>query len=379
MFKYAIYSFLLSVMFSCGKPQDSANGETISYSVDSVVIDSKGHIFDLQYSLLKSDYSQEDGVLYNYNGFEHSIEMIDLDRLELVEKFPLQKEGPDGAGSRVFNLTSIGNGNLCLQSEIGAAIFTLDGKLLKKFDWNKIPEANGGIADKEYVQLQVANPYFENMAFALVIDYLNNTVTLKKLKIADTLISSFEIDPKGNYKKYTLGDLTTYNRWDPRVFISSQKDKIIVSHEYSNDFYVYSQESDHVQQVIYSTIHTPGSVTIATEGDFINSTEDRIKAVQYYLEQVSFGPLVWDPQNKRYYRLSSSSIFGEEKRDDRILHETTSVDVYLSVFDQEFKLISEMPLPELNNKSSAKYFAKDGMLWVFENRDDEMGFVRLSF
>jgi hypothetical protein len=77
--------------------------------------------------------------------------------------------------------------------------------------------------------------------------------------------------------------------------------------------------------------------------------------------------------------LSSSSTFGEEEREDRILHETTSVDVYLSVFDQEFKVISEMPLPELNNKSLAKYFVKDGMLWVFENRDDEMGFVRIIF
>jgi hypothetical protein len=379
MFNYAIISFLVSAMFSCGKPQDAANGEAISYRVDSVVMDSKGHIFDLQYSLLKSDYSQEDGVLYNYNGYEHSIEMIDLERLELVEKFPLQKEGPDGAGLRVFNLTSIGNGNLCLQSEIGAAIFNLEGKLLKKFDWNKIPQANGGIAEKEYVQLQVANPYFENMAFALVIDELNNTVTLKQLNITDTLISSFEIDPEGNYKKYILGDLTTYNKWDPSVFIASQQDKIIVSHEYTNDFYVYSPESEDLQQVIYSSIHTPSTVTITTEGDFNNSIDDRRKALQSYREQVSFGPLVWDPQNKRYYRLSSSSTFGEEKREDRILHETTSIDVYLSVFDREFNLISEIPIPELNNKSSAKYFVKDGMLWIFENRDDEMGFMRVIF
>ncbi|HSI74938.1 MAG TPA: DUF4221 family protein [Lunatimonas sp.] len=379
MFNYAIISFLLSVIFSCGKLQDTGNIEIISYSVDSVVIDSKGHIFDLRYLLHVSDYCQEDGFLYNYSAFDHSIEMIDLGRLELVEKFPLQKEGPDGTGSGVFNLTSKGNGNLFLASEIGAAIFTLEGKLLKKFDWKKISRAAGGITDEEYVLQQVANPYFEYLAFALVIDQLTNRIILKKLNTTDGIISSYEIDPEGNYRKYTLGDLTTSYRWYPKVFIASQQDKIIVSHEFSNDFYVSSPESEDLQQVIYASIHTPSTVTIATEGDFNNSIDDRRKALQSYREQVSFGPFVWDPQNKRYYRLSSSSTFGEEKQERRLLNETINVDVYLSVFDQEFNLISEMSLPELNNQSSAKYFVRDGMLWVFENRDDEMGFVRVIF
>nr|MBI1231669.1 DUF4221 domain-containing protein [Cytophagales bacterium] len=84
MFNYVTIAFLLGVMFSCGKPQEAANVETISYRVDSVVIDSKGHIFDLRYSLHVSDYCQEDGFLYNYSAFDHSIERIDLDQLELV-------------------------------------------------------------------------------------------------------------------------------------------------------------------------------------------------------------------------------------------------------------------------------------------------------
>jgi hypothetical protein len=119
-------------------------------------------------------------------------------------------------------------------------------------------------------------------------------------------------------------------------------------------------------------------VTIATEGDFINSIEDRIKALESYHEQVRFGPLVWDLQNKRYLRLSSSSRFGEEKREGRLLHERTNIDVFLSVFDMEFNLLTEIPIPELTINPSAKYFMKDGKLWVFKNREDEMGFVRID-
>ncbi|WP_162415984.1 DUF4221 family protein [Cyclobacterium roseum] len=377
MFNRTFLGILLIVGFSCGKSQDAANVETISYSVDSVVVDSMGEILYLEYLLQVSDYCQEDAFLYNYSEFDHSIEKIDLDRLELVDKYPLQKEGPDGTGSWISSLKSLGNGKLFLAGQFGGH-FNLEGRLVKKFDWNNISLAQGGMADKENVYQQMANPSFDHLAFGLVTDHSTNRISLKKLNIADTLISTFEIDPNGNYKKYTLGDLTTYNKWDPRVFITSQQDKMIISHEFSNDFYVYSPENDELQQVTYSSQHTPSKVTIATEGDLINSIEDRINALESYHEQVSFGPLVWDLQNKRYLRLSSSRRFGEEKRERRLLHETTNIDVFLSVFDMEFNLLSETPIPKLTINPSSKYFVKDGVLWVFKNREDEMGFVRVA-
>ncbi|MDN3688773.1 DUF4221 family protein [Cyclobacterium jeungdonense] len=376
MINRTFLAIILTISFSCGKSQDSASVESIVYSVDSVVVDSMGEILYLEYLLQVSDYCQEDEFLYNYSEFDHSIEKIDLDRLELVDKYPLQKEGPDGTGSWISSLKSMGNGKLFLAGQYGGH-FNLEGRLVKKFDWNNISLAQGGMDDKENVYQQMANPSFDHLAFGLVTDHSTNRISLKKLNIADTLISTFEIDPNGNYKKYTLGDLTTYNKWDPRVFITSQQDELIVSHEFSNDFYVYSPEYDELQQVTYSSQHTPSKITIATEGDVINSIEDRINALESYHEQVSFGPLVLDPQNERYYRLSSSRTFGEEKRERRLLHETTNIDVFLSVFDMEFNLLSETPIPELNTNPSAKYFVKDGMLWVFQNRDDEMGFVRV--
>jgi hypothetical protein len=343
-----------------------------------VLVDAKGHLFDLTYVLLNSDYCAQDGFLYTLNEFDHGIDKIDLDRLELADKYPLQKEGPNGTGSWISSLKSMGKDKLFLAGQFGAH-FNLEGKLIKKFEWDKISRKQGRIADEEYLYQQMAIPGFDHLAFALVIDDLADRISLKKLNATDTLISTYEIDPYGNYKKYTLGDLSTYNKWDPRVFIASQKDKIIVSHEFSNDFYVYSAENDELQQVTYSSLHTPSKVIIATEGDFTNSIEDRIKALESYHEQVRFGPLVWDLQNKRYLRLSSSSRFGEEKRERRLLHETINIDVFLSVFDVEFNLLNEIPIPELNISLSNKYFVKDGRLWIFKNRDDEMGFVIIDF
>ncbi|MEX2569120.1 MAG: hypothetical protein WD431_24465 [Cyclobacteriaceae bacterium] len=80
MFNKTFLGILLIVSFSCGKAEDKATVDTFSYSIDTVSVDAKGHIFDLTYSLLKSDYCQQDGYLYTYNEFDHGIDMIDLNQ-----------------------------------------------------------------------------------------------------------------------------------------------------------------------------------------------------------------------------------------------------------------------------------------------------------
>ncbi|MBT0812886.1 hypothetical protein KIH41_16485 [Litoribacter ruber] len=56
----------------------------------------------------------------------------------------------------------------------------------------------------------------------------------------------------------------------------------------------------------------------------------------------------------------------------------TESKIYLTVFDENFELIGETPIPELSPVSLSKYFVKDGVLWVYINVEDEMGFVRIT-
>ncbi|SMD43102.1 protein of unknown function [Aquiflexum balticum DSM 16537] len=369
---------LLIASFSCGKPGEDITVDTFSYSVDTVTVDAKGEILYLEYELRVADYSEVDGFLYNFNKHSHSIEKIDLDQLEWVGTFPLQQEGPDGTGFWISDIKGVREGQLFLSGE-KAGIFNLEGELLKKIDWSNVSPEEGGILDEEKFYIQVINPNFPESAFSLFVNYTKNSVILKKLDASQNRIAIIDIDPNDNYKTYTLGDLSTYNHWAPRVNINSQKDKIIVSHEFANDFYVFSPHGDSLQAVNYTAAYTPSKVTLTTEGDLVNSTDDRKNALQYYLGQVSFGRLVWDAKHQRYYRFSSSTQYGEEERMGWLLPEISNSEVYLSVFDADFKLLDEMPIPELNGLPLSKYFVKDGMLWVFVNLDDEMGFIRVSF
>lgn len=378
MFNQLFVVILLIASFSCGKSGEDVIDNSFNYRIDTVVVDAKGEILYLEYDLRVADYNEVDGFLYNFNKQAHSIEKIDLDRLEWVETSPLQQEGPDGTGFWISDIQSVGEGRLFLSGE-KAGIFSMEGKLIKSVDWTKISQENGGILDEEYFYKQVIHPNFGELVFSLFINHTINSVTLKKLDRSQNSITIIDIDPNENYKTYTLGDLSNYNKWAPRVNISSQKDKIIVSHEFANEFYVYSLKSDSLQAITYSSSLLPSRVNPTTEGDLVNSTEDRIKALRNYLGQVSFGMLVWDSKNQQYYRLSSSTQYGEEEREGWILPEISSSEVYLSIFDKDFKLINESPIPELNGRTLSKYFVKDGMLWVFVNLEDEMGFIRVSF
>lgn len=92
------------------------------------------------------------------------------------------------------------------------------------------------------------------------------------------------------------------------------------------------------------------------------------------MEQVRFESPVWDSVKKRYLRLSSKKTFTDTFIDESFLPEIKETRVFLSIFDAEFNLISEMQIDELNNER-VKYFAKDGKLWVCQNFSDELGFV----
>ncbi|EON78514.1 hypothetical protein ADIS_0983 [Lunatimonas lonarensis] len=61
-------------------------------------------------------------------------------------------------------------------------------------------------------------------------------------------------------------------------------------------------------------------------------------------------------------------------------HHSESVNsstIYLTVFDKNLEMLEESKIPELN-KVPGTYFVKYGAIWIFENMEDELGFLRLK-
>lgn len=366
----------LALLLSCTSRPDIIEQRSFSYSIDTVKIDAKGEILYLQYDLYTSDYSDINGILYNFNDKTNELEQIDLKNLSLEKKIQFDKEGPNGTGFWTSQLHVLCKNKLFLSGE-RTGVYNIHGEKLHIFDWNTIAKEKGGILEEERVFYQVANSNFPNQAFAIVVHDFANSVTLRQLVSSRETIKSYNIDPQENYKTYTLGDLNNYNKWDPRVYLKSIEDHIIVSHEYSNDFYVVFPAKDSVVSINYDSRIMPSKVSPTTEGDLINSTEDRKIALRNYRNQITYGPIVFDKMNGRYVRLAASIQYGEEERVGYLLPEIKRSVLYLSIFDKNLNHLLDQEIPELTQTGIPKYFIREGALWMYVNIEDELGFIRI--
>ncbi|MFC4871011.1 DUF4221 family protein [Negadavirga shengliensis] len=365
-----------ALFFSCTSNPDSSHERRLSYTIDTVRIDSKDEILFLQRDLLVSDYSEFEGMLYNFNDRTHHVEQINLNNLTLEKTVPFEQEGPNGTGFWTPDLQAVPGKQLFLGGE-RTGIYNLKGELQHRFDWTSVTKERGGLLDEERVFYQVVNPNFHHQVFAVVVHDHTSAVSLRRLNSSSKSIQSYNIDPQEHFKSYTLGDLNTYNKWYPKIHLSSIKDHVIVSHEFANDFYVLYPDKDSLISIYYDSPLLPSKVTPTREGDLENSTEDRKNALRNYRSQVVYGPLVFDSKNKHYVRLAASIQYGEKERERYLLPEISDSILYISIFDENFNHLVDQEIPEVKKTGIPKYFTREGALWMYLNVEDELGFIRI--
>ncbi|GGZ39010.1 hypothetical protein GCM10007049_35400 [Echinicola pacifica] len=371
-----LFLLILSISMSCQNRKGEVLYDDLSYLIDTVIINSKGRLLDLDLDILKSDLNEEKSSIFLYNKFDHSIDEINLDDLEVVSNYSFEAEGPNGTGEYIYDIYFLENASLFIKSSTGSSVFNINGELLEKIDWvNAL-----GLDSLAYGQIptyEVAIGSSDLKVFGLTYDQSNSSVYFDVLSVQDNSVARYDIDTEKSYHDFVLKIDDPYSFLDPRVYNMSENDYIIVSHQFSSEIYLFNSAGKPVRTINYSPKLTSSRVrdfnfkSLSTYGQLQDE-------YQKLLEQVRFGPLVWDDVKKRYFRLSATRIFSNiRKEEDAFLPEIKETKVFLSVFDADFNLISELNVPELRSEN-VKYFAKDGKLWVFQNLLDELGFIVLD-
>ncbi len=361
-----LFSFL-----SCQGNNKNDKTHDLDYSVDTVIIDSQGHLLDLKRDIEVSDLSNDEKEIFLFNSFNHSIDVINLDQLKLVNNIPFGAEGPNGTGNHINFIHLLNDGTFFIKAFSRSAIFKKDGTLLKKIDWVNSFDSNG----LNYGQLptnELAVDSKDLKVFGLGYNNINREVFLDVLSVKDSTTKRFDIDPAKSYQNFILAIDNPPMFLDPYVHLTSENNLIIISHEFSNEMILFSPEGEFVQVVNYEPKMTPKRVK---DLESISTTREQLgKRYQHFLEQVRFGPPVWDNVNKRYLRLSAQRVFSDTREEHSFVPDTKKTTIYLTVFDSQFNLTSELAIQELNSHF-VKYFVKDGKLWVFKNFSDELGFI----
>jgi hypothetical protein len=373
--RYFTFIVIFCISVSCQRKDNDQSSHDLSYSVDTVIIDSKGRFLDLDGYILNSDLDDEERSIFLYNSFDHSIDEVNLDNLSIINNYLLEVEGPDGTGAHVDRFNVLKNGLFFIKSFNRSAVFDKNGRIIKRIDWVNSIDSNSLKYDKIPQNEMLININAPKV-FGLSYNNKNREVFLDVFSVQDDSIKRFDIDPENSYHNFVLEieDPQYRTFMDPLVYMGYENN-IIFSHQYSSEMIIFNTEGEFVKTVYYEPTMTPKRVNDLSGS--ITSNEQIQKEYQHFLEQVRFGPPVWDRVKQRYLRLSAKRVFSDITEERSFLPETNEINVYLTVFDAEFNLISELAIPELSSEF-VKYFAKDGKFWVYENFSDELGFIILD-
>jgi hypothetical protein len=372
--RYLTVLVVLVVLLSCQREDAEGDSPDLAYSVDTVMIDPGDEILFLRHRLFGAGISNDGKYLLNFNLDDHTIEKINLDELRLEEKLRFEIEGPDGTGKHVNYINVLKGDSIFIKSFGQSALFQLDGGLVKRIDWVNAIDGEG-LRYGEIPRNELAIDSGDLKVFGLHYNNKKKEVFLDVLSVKENLVKRYDIDVKKSYQNFVLAidDPQRYTFLDPLVFLHAENDFVLVSHQFSNEIFVFNSKGEPTQTVAYEPKMTPKRAK-DLGGKGIISYEQLNDEYQKILEQVRFGPPVWDSVKQRYLRLSAKRIFSENRDEGASLPEIRVVKVFLSIFDTDFNLIAEANIRELESEY-IRYFAKDGKLWVYQNFSDELGFL----
>lgn len=334
---------ILCVSFSCQERKIEQDSNEIEYSVDTLNIDSKDQILDLRGNLMHLTLADKGKSFFLLNHFSLSIDEIDLDRHVFVNNHQLEPEGPNGVGEYIFSLQSINDSLFFTKSIIGSSVFDRRGRVIKRINWLEAADSNG-MQLEQIPTKQVWSGTDDFKVFGINFDSKDREVYLDVLSVRNNTVKRFDIDPENSYHDFIFS--FDDNVMPPDVHLSSDKNYVRISHEYSNEIILFNPEGEFVRVVHYEPKMTPKRAKIPG-GPEIKSRDQVRKEYQRLLEQVRFEAPVWDNVNNRYFRLSSKRIFADTYDDESFFVPVTKETiVFLSIFDADFNLIKEIKIDE---------------------------------
>lgn len=372
----------LALLFACGsKEPDSTEQknilENLTYTVDTVVVDSGDDIFVIPYGLGGIGFTQNKERLWFFENDPLNLVQVDLKELKLVSKTEFQKEGPNGIGAYITDFQMGPSDELAIQSYVSYAKFNTAGELTENL--KVVPEGIDSELANDYQKLYqrafydfekkriYTQPYKEgNGAKQLfVIDPQSKKVTavpIPKMKAVSDFSRTHVEESDGN------GMIYFFNAFD---YIEKENGQLLISAAPMSGFYRMDPKTDRVEFIAiqHKTVPNEWNITLMDAyNDAFAFEEDKRKVN----EQLNYMEIKWDENREMYLRLGKKTFLGENRGDP------STFEVYLFAYDEDFNVLGETKI-EMLGQVPVNYFWKDGKLWSYVNVDDELGFSVFTF
>ncbi|SHM63415.1 protein of unknown function [Cyclobacterium lianum] len=376
-----ILAFLFLAACGTGDSSDE-NGQArdMEFTLDTVQIDAKVEILFLNNSLRFADLSRDKKYLYNLNSQNYTVEQIDLDKLALQALLPFEQEGPDGIGAYSLGMRLVDEDKFLMSGYGNHALFDSNGKKLADVGPETVPSF---VSEPEEGNVLFPVPLPGN-ASSYVGVYIVPGRREPQLLFWNTAKQSYRKVSNPLLKK-SLQYQTDFDDGTTALFISGGEylelvnDKVLLGLNASSDLYI----GEPGQEEFHKRTFQSGWLPREKETVFPEKINDRALFRELYkkaTEEISYNKPIWDESRNVYFRFSYKLEYGvaNTSPSDGLFPKPTGASVYLTIYDADFNLLRETAVPALD-QPPAYHFAKDGKIWIFENIEDEMAFVRLSF
>ncbi|MEB2776598.1 DUF4221 family protein [Algoriphagus sp. D3-2-R+10] len=378
-------SFLLIVclplFFSCEKPADSNESqagnilENLSYTVDTVVVDPGGNIIDLSHGARFSSVSLDEQKFYHYDYNKTAINEIDLQKLELTDRYQFSKEGPNSIGFNPPSIQPLSKDRfLFVSSSINVGTYHKNGEKEKSLKFN-FREIEGLDIDEESLITYKAHiSHDEKYLFALTSPYKTSsdirliiidpeTKTGKSISMPN-MVSTLRFKVELQNERHYLGI-------KENLSLKILNDRLFITSSSNSDTYVYDYQKDSL--LLYEFAHQ--QVAPRKSAEVKNEVESEN---EFYAEwakfkyQTSFDKFLWDKKRQQYFRLGYNLMSQETPELEK------ESEVFLFIYDKDLNLLGETRLDQINDRLESPFF-KDGKLWSYVNVEDELGFAIFTF
>jgi hypothetical protein len=373
--KKILLAISVLLVYSCGS-KETKSGETyadLKIEADTVVVDSGDEILMAATNGFGHSHSSDLGMLYNWDFKSSQVEYVDLKEFRLLKKLPFEKDGPDGVGQNSYLMRMFGDTQFAFISWENLIIITdLEGKVVERMKLDE-PWITEGLEEKGSINFLGFSDdrkkiYCRFLDFEkFETDILELNLESKKKKVIDLP----EFEKLNNFRvTWSSDDGTSMSMSHPNLNIQQWKGKLFFYTDALNSVYLLDPKTDSLELKSYNSMLTPNEKT-GTYKNEVSSMEEMQKITASIQEEVNFTRLVWDEENKVFYRFTYYAL-------PKIADEELKTKSFVSILSPDLKHLGEKEITDLGFKFPNPQFVKDGKIYLFLNLEDELAYVRLS-
>lgn len=374
-----LYLLSLIILASCGEKGSSGKSksdnllENLTYSVDTVIVDSGEELLVLGNEYIGTwTISSDLSRMFIFSEKGNAIQEIDLDNLRVIAQYPFEKEGPDGTSDRVMGIHELDNHQFVFSTYFATYVFDRSGNKAKDYKL-KSKEIEGIDLDDDFVLNNNAKIYGSGKNLYTIrqtsLESQLTKVDLNEMQ-ADTL-SLAKLTKTRNFATMILnpGDTRFYSQ---SIKMQYLRDQVLIYSPVINTIYVFDPNTNLIEEKSFAHNLIPLEKEWGDYPSEANSVEEFNAIMAAVNAQINFGRFFWDDTRKLYFRLSQK---GKEvaSPDQKLKYET-----FIHAYDKNLDLIGETKLDVLEDKLNDQFF-KDGKLWTYVNVEDELGFAVFTF